>query len=47
MPTNVERTPYAAFFSIYSRLILEFPEKSAYFATLIDSLEPEEGMDLK
>ena len=23
---------------IYSRLILEFPEKSAYFATLIDSL---------
>lgn len=32
---------------IYSRLILEFPEKSAYFATLIDSLEPEEGMDLK
>ena len=32
---------------IYSRLILEFPEKSAYFATLIDSLQPEEGMDLK
>jgi len=32
---------------IYSRLILEFPEKSAYFATLIDSLQPEEGTDLK
>ena len=32
---------------IYSRLILEFPEKSAYFATLIDSLLPEEGTDLK
>ena len=26
---------------IYSRLILDFPEKSAYFATLIDSLESE------
>ena len=32
---------------IYSRLILEFPEKSAYFATLIDSLQPEEGTNLK
>ena len=32
---------------IYSRLILEFPEKSAYFATLIDSLQPEEGLDVK
>lgn len=32
---------------IYSRLILEFPEKSAYFATLIDSLQLEEGTDLK
>jgi hypothetical protein len=26
---------------IYSRLILDFPEKSAYFASLIDSLESE------
>ena len=26
---------------IYSRLILDFPEKSAYFASLIDSLGPE------
>ena len=26
---------------IYSRLILDIPEKSAYFATLIDSLKSE------
>ena len=29
---------------IYSRLILDFPEKSAYFASLIDSLESEASL---